>query len=321
MILNRRKYRFNTETLCYEYHKSTFRDRLISLLRFGFFSSVLALIFSVLIISLHGSPIETFLQHKFQLNSENLLALNKEIDSLQNVLHTQHYRNDAFYRQLLELNPIPVEIRIAGTGGSVDPDALTFYPNRNQIAQITTNAKTLKNKVNIQRSSYENILEEASTLNNKHKYVPAIQPVKPAEFVRISSFYGYRGDPFTGLSHSHNGVDFVGMQGTEIYATADGEVEITEFSLAGFGKLIVISHNFGYKTLYAHLSEILVEQGQQIKRGQVIGKMGNTGRSTGTHLHYEVHLHGEAINPINFFADDLTPTDYNLIIELASSDR
>ncbi len=270
---------------------------------------------------MHGSPIEAFFRYKLHLNSQDFIVLNKEIDSLQNVLHTQHYKNDAFYRQLLELNAIPVEIRIAGTGGSVDPDGLTFDPHKSQIIQITTNAKTLKNKVTIQKKSYETILEEASTLNNKLKYVPAIQPVKPAEFVWISSSFGYRNDPFTGFNHAHQGVDFVGTHGTEIFATADGEVEKTEFSLAGFGKVIVISHKYGYKTLYAHLSDIIVEQGQVIKRGQLIGKMGNTGRSTGTHLHYEVHLNGVAINPINFFADDLTPSDYNQIIELASSDR
>ncbi|WP_367328580.1 M23 family metallopeptidase, partial [Lentimicrobium sp.] len=147
--------------------------------------------------------------------------------------------------------------------------------------------------------------------------IPAIQPVSNSDLRRIGSYFGYRTDPFYNVTKFHEGIDFTAPVGTDIYATGDGVVTKVEYSRSGYGNCIVVNHGFGYETLYAHLSKMAVKKGQKVKRGQVIGFVGNTGKSTSPHLHYEVRKGGRAVDPINFFFNDITPEEYALMIELS----
>ena len=149
--------------------------------------------------------------------------------------------------------------------------------------------------------------------------IPAIRPVKDRDFRRISSYFGYRTDPFYKVKKLHEGVDFSTPTGTDVFATGDGVVETVEKSYYGYGNTVIINHGFGYRTVYSHLSAFKVKQGEKVKRGQLIAKTGNSGKSTSPHLHYEVRKNNVPVNPIHFFFNDLTPEDYDLILELSSA--
>ena len=151
--------------------------------------------------------------------------------------------------------------------------------------------------------------------------IPAIQPVSLKDFNRISDYFGYRSDPFTGKRKMHEGMDFSGIEGSDIFATGDGVVVAAGYTIHGYGNRIIIDHGYGYKTIYAHLDKILVKNGQKVKRGDVIGLLGNTGRSTGAHLHYEVRKDNRPIDPINFYFNDMTEKEYELMVEACSKRR
>ena len=269
----------------------------------------------------YGSPVEGLLSVKADQMKHEFALLNTKIDSLQAQLHHRHFVSDRYYRELLELDSLPQPIRLAGTGGAETPIGIEGVAYSELIYNTANRLGNVKNQIKIQDNSYSLLLKEALIYNNELRTIPAIQPVKPAKNIWVSSTFGFRNDPFTKLKRKHEGIDFVGPPNTEIYATADGKVLNTKISRRGYGKEIIISHKFGYSTRYAHLNEILVEEGQEIKRGQLIGLMGNTGRSTGTHLHYEVRLNRKQINPVYFYADDLTAEEYVMITELSGKDK
>ena len=233
-----------------------------------------------------------------------------KIDSLSSVLHSQHFTDDNIYRGILGLDSLPDNIRIAGSGGH-DPYAMKTegFPNRILIA-LSTKIENLNNQISIQEESYNEILEVAAEHKTKLEHYPAITPVNCTKHIWISSYFGSRSDPFTFRLKAHSGIDFVGPRNTETYSTASGNVTLVKQSRRGYGNEVVIDHGFGYSTRYAHLNKILVKEGQKVERGDLIGLMGNTGRSTGTHLHYEVRLDNRPINPIYFFAEDLSPEEF-----------
>jgi murein DD-endopeptidase MepM/ murein hydrolase activator NlpD len=284
-------------------------------------TTLFSIIISVLYFLFLGSPIDRALEQKVNDIKNDFLAINIQLDSLQDQLHSKHFIDDKFYRELLELDSLPHPIRLAGTGGSEEDINLKNYPYHELIAETNLRLKTIKNQIKIQDESYTKITKKAISLNSKLRMIPAIQPLKPASNIWISSRYGYRTDPFTRIKKRHKGIDFSGPKNTKIYATADGIITNTKDSRRGYGKEIIISHKFGYSTRYAHLNEILVKKGQKIQRGELIGLMGNTGRSTGTHLHYEVRLNKRQVDPIFYFANDLDAKEYNLITQLSLKDK
>jgi murein DD-endopeptidase MepM/ murein hydrolase activator NlpD len=232
------------------------------------------------------------------------------VDSLSEILQDQFFTADQNYRYILELDSLPTNIRYAGTGGT-DPYASSprSYYNKN-YAELNHKITNLKDKIVIQDESYEEIMKAALDKKKQLAHFPGITPVKSDTYVWISSFFGTRNDPFTFQHRTHLGLDFVAPFNTKVYATANGTVTLVKHSRRGYGNEIVIDHGFGYKTRYAHLNKTLIQEGQEVERGELIGLMGNTGRSTGTHLHYEVHLYNNPVNPLYFFADDLGPEEF-----------
>ncbi len=262
-----------------------------------------------------GSPIEILLNTKINFLKKEYLTLNNKIDSLELKLHKQIIPSDKYYRELLEVDSLPATVRYAGTGGSESDDLLNYTVTDDLIVKTNKKVNALEKQLKVQSESFLSIIKSAVYHNKKLNEIPAIQPVKPTKNIWISSRFGSRDDPFTFLKRTHCGIDFVGPTNTKIHATADGTVTLVKESRRGYGKEVVVSHSFGYSTRYAHLNKILVVDGQKVKRGQVIGLMGNTGRSTGTHLHYEVRLNNRPINPGYYYADDVSEEEYNLIVE------
>lgn len=272
--------------------------------------NVLAFFILGIILSFVDSPEVRIHKARISKQSEKYKTLSMKVDSISEILQNEFFLADQNYRNILELDSLSTSIRYAGTGGA-DPYASAPKSYTSQIyADLTSKINNLKDRLSIQDESYEEIMQAALDKNNKLAHFPGITPVKSDKYIWISSYFGQRTDPFTHHHRTHLGLDFVGPKNTNIYTTARGTVTLAKHSRRGYGNEIVIDHGFGYSTRYAHLSEILIEVGQSVERGELIGVMGNTGRSTGRHLHYEVRLYNRPVNPIYFFADDLSPDEF-----------
>ena len=187
------------------------------------------------------------------------------------------------------------------------------------LTDITKKIDELRVRSYVQSCSLDELYNMAVNRDEMLACIPAVIPVREIDIKYISSYFGYRDDPIYEIRKFHKGIDFSANIGTDVIATGDGVVtDVHKVSMGGYGKYIEIDHGFSYSTLYAHMNSIYVVKGQKVKRGQIIGSVGNTGKSSGPHLHYEVHKDGEAINPINYFYNDITPTEYEEMIELAS---
>lgn len=246
------------------------------------------------------------------LKSEmNRLAL--ACDNAELMLTGYYFPHDNQYRTILGVDSIPLTMRTAGSGGTEQSRAL--LPEESLTRNIKTRIHHVTNQLEIQLNSFEALEETAFEIEKKHTAIPAIQPIAQKELVMISSFFGMRTDPFCHEESIHRGLDFVAARGTKIYATGDGIVTLLKYSRTGYGNELVINHSFGYSTRYAHLDKFFVSEGEQVKRGQVIGLVGNTGRSTGPHLHYEVMYEGKPVNPVFYYSDDLTDNEFHLLTD------
>lgn len=312
MISWRKEYYFKPDTLELEESPITIRKLLYKAGRFILVNTLLATF--ALIIYLHYFETPQNLVHKKELAT--LLArydsLDAKIEHQRQNLLANISSSDKIYREVLGLDSLTSSIRLAGIGGTEPNELLNVLHNdikRNLLLQYLN----FSSQVSLQKESFDIIEEKASLHSKMLECIPGILPVSPDPHIWISSYFGGRNDPFTSVLRKHKGIDIVGPQNTKIYATADGIVTLADYSRTGYGNEIVIDHGFGYNTRYAHLNKLIVKEGDTIRRGDLIGLMGNTGRSTGTHLHYEVRLHNRAIDPMLFFEDDLTPEEYALI--------
>ncbi len=246
--------------------------------------------------------------------------LQKRIDLSETVLSDLENRDDNIYRVIFEADPIPRSVRQAGYGGIDKYKALQQYDNADLMKATAMKLDKLEKQLYIQSKSFDETFGLAKGKATMLASIPGIQPLSGASS-NIGSGYGYRIHPIYKTSIMHTGIDFTSNIGVEIHATGDGVVENVEFDARGYGNHVIISHGYGYETLYGHMSKITVRRGQKIKRGEVIGFVGNTGASTGPHCHYEVIYNGTKINPINFFFNDLTPDQYEKVIELANKEN
>ncbi len=219
-------------------------------------------------------------------------------------------RDNNIYRLYFEVNPIPLEQRKAGFGGVNRYKDLEGFDNSEMVIDVTKNMDILSKQLYIQSKSLDEIVKLAENKEKLLAAIPAIQPVKNEDLTRMASGYGWRNDPFTKARKIHFGMDFTAPKGTPVYATGDGVIVRADQTAAGYGKHIRIDHGFGYVTLYAHLSNYNVRKGQKVKRGDLIGFVGSTGRSEAPHLHYEIFKDGEQINPINFYYGNLSPEEF-----------
>lgn len=312
MIKKSDEYNFNQKELCYVPESKSlakvFKTVLSKFAIASLFSLIILLVFFLFI-----SPFEFIQKTQSEKIAQSISEAYSNLDSLQLILEQQLFSNDQKYREILELENLPTRVRYAGTGGN-DPYQYLRESNYGELtANTMTKLEALKKQVEFQKESFEIIHLELNKRKLEFSSIPAIMPVKPTKQIWVSSYFGTRKDPFTFARKRHAGIDFVGPVDTKIFATADGFVTLAKHSRRGYGNEVVIEHEFGYSSRYAHLNEILVEEGERVKRGQLIGLMGNSGRSTGTHLHYEVRKKNRATNPINYFSDDLLEEEYDLI--------
>jgi len=259
---------------------------------------------------LFESPKEKELKRELEFVKLNEELHNKRIEQLGDVLKEIQNRDNNIYRLYFEVNPIPLEQRQAGFGGVNRYKALEGFDNSEMIMDVTKNMDVLSKQLYIQSKSLDEIVNLAENKEELLAAIPAIQPVKNEDLTRMASGFGWRNDPFTKARKRHFGMDFTAPRGTAVYATGDGVVVRADQGSAGYGKHIRIDHGFGYITLYAHLSNYNVRRRQKVKRGDLIGFVGNTGRSQAPHLHYEVIKNGAHINPINFYYGNLSPEEF-----------
>jgi murein DD-endopeptidase MepM/ murein hydrolase activator NlpD len=263
------------------------------------------------------SPKERMLRREIRQYELQYKLMNERLDKLQVVLDDMADRDDNIYRVIFESEPIPSEARKAGYGGADRHKDLEGYRNSDLLIKTAAKLDQITAKMYVQTKSFDDVYEMARNKSRLIASIPAIQPVNNHDLRRLSSYFGYRTDPYYKVMKFHEGVDFSAPIGTEIYATGDGVVISAERSKGGYGNQIIIDHGFGYKTMYAHLQAFKVRTGEQVKRGQVIGAIGSTGKSTSPHLHYEVWKSNRSVNPINYFFNDVTPQQYEEMLMLS----
>jgi murein DD-endopeptidase MepM/ murein hydrolase activator NlpD len=314
------KYYYDTETCKYERIKTTTGDIILNTL--GILSLTVAMAVGLLILysSYFESPKELILRNEvkeLEFYYENLQA---EVEKLHKQLSNMEYRDDNIYRVVLGAEPIDKSIREAGVGGL---DRYEDIRNKNiihedLIVKLTESVDNLRRKIYIESKSQDDVVELAESKEKLFAAIPAIQPVANKQLIALASGYGLRIHPIYKVKKLHTGIDFAAAIGTPIYATADGVIDKVHVSFSGYGKMLEIDHGFGYRTRYAHMHGFAVRQGQKVKRGDLIGYVGDTGLSTAPHLHYEVFVNGIHANPVHYFFNDLNPAEYEKIIELAS---
>ena len=266
------------------------------------------------------SPKEVSLKNELKSMEFYYDELYKKVSDLDKLMTDMAYRDDNIYRVVLGSEPIDKGIREAGVGGADRYEDIKTKDiiHEDLIVKLNESVDKLRRKVYIESKSHDEIVELADNKEKLFAAIPAIQPVPKKETVMLASGFGIRIHPIYKVRKMHTGIDFAAPIGTPIYAAADGIIDNVEMSFTGYGKKVEINHGYGYRTRYAHMHMFVVKNGQHVKRGELIGYVGDTGLSTAPHLHYEVFINGAQVNPIHYFFNDLNPAEYAKIIELAS---
>ncbi|MEE9362743.1 MAG: M23 family metallopeptidase [Cellulophaga sp.] len=268
-----------------------------------------------------NTPRELSLEREARNYEFQFDLLNRKMGHIEQVLENIAERDNNIYRLYFEANPIPEEQRLAGFGGINRYKSLEGFNNSDMIIATSKRIDIIQKGMVIQSKSLDEITKLAEEKEKFLLAIPAIQPISNDNLRRMASGYGWRSDPFTKARKMHRGMDFSAPKGTLIYATGDGKVTRADNNSSGFGKHIRIDHGYGYITLYAHLSKYNVKKGQKVKRGDLIGFVGSTGRSQAPHLHYEVLKDKERINPINFYYGSLSAKEFANMLKYASQEN
>ena len=317
------KYYYDSETLSYKPIQVTHKLRISNFILFILSSFLFGLIslFILLNSKLLSTPTEIYQARELDNYKIQFDILNKKLNQVEAVLVNIEQRDNTLYRLYFEASPIPEQQRRAGFGGIDRYNALEGYDNSELIKNTTERLDVLIKQTVVQSRSLDEIEKLASNRAELIKAIPSIQPIKNEDLRRIASGFGKRRDPFTKLWRQHNGIDFTAKKGTPVYATGDGIIKRADNRSSGYGKHIRIDHGHGYVSLYAHLNGYNVRRGQRVKRGEIIGFVGNTGRSAGAHLHYEIFKDKKHIDPINFYYGNLSPEEYEKLIEQAKMEN
>ncbi|MCK5825077.1 MAG: M23 family metallopeptidase [Ichthyobacteriaceae bacterium] len=318
--MSKSKYYYDKDTLSFKEIELSASKRLR---RYGVFF-IAAILFGgfsfILVGNFVESPHEKYLERELenlQLNYDNL---NLKIGQAEVVLHSLQERDDKLYRVYFEAAPIPEEQRNSGFGGVNRYRKLEGFDNSALIVSSSKKLDMLSKRIYTQSKSLDDIVVLAENKKALLSHIPAIQPVTNKDLKKMASGYGYRWHPILKYRKFHAGMDFSAKTGTPIFATGDGVVK-KAVKAGAFGKHVVIDHGFGYKTLYGHMHNYKVKKGQKVKRGEIIGAVGSTGMSTGPHLHYEVHKNGKKVNPVNYYHNDLTPAEYNILLRMSQEEN
>lgn len=242
-------------------------------------------------------------------------VMNRQLDTYEDALTSLQMRDDDIYRSIFGMHEIPMEVREAGFGGVNRYAHLEGLDQSGLLRNTTIRMDVLTKKSYVQSKSFDEVAQLSKKAGDMASCIPAIPPINPGSKYRLSSSFGYRKDPVTGRSARHQGVDFATESGNPIYVTGDGVVESVKFEFFGYGNQVVIDHGFGYKTRYAHMRNIGVVEGMKVKRGECIGESGNSGKSTGPHLHYEVIYKGSPVNPSNYYDLTITPEEFATMVQ------
>jgi murein DD-endopeptidase MepM/ murein hydrolase activator NlpD len=316
----RNKYRFNPESLSYDRIRISIRTRLIQVVSFVIAISVIATACYLLSDLAH---IELPKEKKLKREKEQLVLENqrvsKELSKMANVLEDLCQRDENIYRAIFQAAPIPNTEREAGFGGTNRYVNLEGYDFSNLVIETAKKLDKISKQIYIQSKSYDEVISLVKNKEEMLACIPAIQPLTNKDLTRAASGWGMRIHPIYKIPMFHHGFDFTAPTGTKVYATGDGVIEKLEFNENGYGREILVNHGFGYSTRYAHLSAFNARLGQKVKRGDLIGFVGSTGRSTAPHLHYEVLINGTDVNPTLYFFNDLTSSEYQKMIQISTN--
>ena len=317
-IMTKVKYYYDKKSLSYKEINLTLKQKIQNLLLYILSVSIITSLSFFIFYSFFDSPKEKKLKSEINFLTSNYQKFESKLLDIETVLDDIQKRDDNIYREIFEANPIPTEIRKAGFGGVNKYKYLEGFSNTELLKELDNKFDVLKKQLYVQSKSFDQIIELTKDKNKMLSSIPAIQPLSNKDLSRMASGFGYRIDPIYKTRKFHAGMDFSAKTGTPIYATGDGKVFKVSKSKRGYGNHVVIDHGYGYKTLYAHMSKTAVKRNQKVSRGDVIGFVGNTGKSVAPHLHYEVHKDGKKINPVNFYYNDLNAEEYERMIEISS---
>lgn len=312
------KYVYNPKALSYEKVKVSWRERILKALWFLLTGLVFAAATIFIAYRFFDSPKEKRLKREIEQLTLQYELLNKRMEQVSLVLADLQERDDNLYRVIFEAEPIPDDIRKAGFGGVDRYRSFLNYDNGKLIMETTKKLDKISKQLYIQSKSFDEVFKLAKNKEEMLQSIPAIQPIENKKLKHMASGYGWRMHPIYKIQHFHTGMDFAAPSGTPIYATGNGTIIRADAGERGYGLHVVINHGYGYQTLYGHMSRIVVKPGQKVKRGDLLGYVGSTGTSTAPHLHYEVIKGGNKVNPINYYFNDLTPEEYQAMLEQTS---
>jgi murein DD-endopeptidase MepM/ murein hydrolase activator NlpD len=311
-------YKINPETLAMEQVKQGLGYWLRQTGIYILAGIILGVLFLFLFLTFFPSPREKQLLREKESMQSQLEILNQQVDQMQIVMTDLQQRDDNLYRVLFGAEPIPLSIR-QGTQHKIDYyDSIAKMTDNQLAAELAQKVDMIAKELYTQAKSYDEVLEMAKNQEIRMENIPAIQPVMNKDLKRVASGYGMRIDPVYHVRKFHQGMDFSAPIGTEIYATGNAKVKFSGWK-QGYGNTVILDHGFGYETLYAHLYKSLVRKGQKVRRSDIIALVGNTGKSTGPHLHYEVRLNGKPVDPRNYYFYDLSPEEYDQMLQLSNN--
>lgn len=313
------KYFYNTHTLRYEKLEVPLRVKLLRV--FGFIASALVTSFIILLVGQKYFPSAN--ERQLQQENANLRysyrLLNSEVNELNQRMAALEKRDNSVYRSIFESDPVPDSARAKSVERIDELKRVSEMSQDYLVTSITSSLEKLFNRAGYQQKSFVEIEKLIDRKEDLLAAIPAIQPVSNKDLERVASGFGYRIDPVYKIPKMHAGLDFTAPTGTPIYATADGTIKLANFNSGGYGNHVIINHGYGYETLYGHMVRIKARVGQKVKRGDIIGWVGSTGKSTGPHCHYEVHKNGDPVDPVYYFYNDLTPEQYDRLLKLAAT--
>ncbi len=311
-------YIYNPKTRTYDRIYPTVRQRVLSILRRLFVGMGLGAASFLVLFFLFGSPSEKELRIENSRLQAQYNVLSRRLDEALIVLGDIQQRDDNLYRVMMQTEPVSSAIRQSGYGGTNRYEQLMNMANAELVVNTTQKMDVLAKQLYIQSKSFDEVVELCKNNDEMLRCIPAIQPVANKDLKRTASGFGMRIDPIYKTSKFHSGMDFSANTGAPVYATGDGTVVSAKWE-TGYGRCIEIDHGFGYRTIYAHLHKMNVRCGQKVVRGEIIGEVGSTGKSTGPHLHYEVVVKGRKVNPVNFYFMDLSAEEYDKMLQMAAN--
>jgi murein DD-endopeptidase MepM/ murein hydrolase activator NlpD len=312
------RYRFNPESLSFDKIRLGIWAVLLRGLAYLVGSLLIAAFYYLIFASFVDSPKEKALIREIDQLTLQYDMIHHEMDNIDKVIGQLQETDDNLYRTIFEAEPIPQTLREGGTGGINKFKDLEGYNNSNIVIETARRLDNIKKRLYVQSKSFDDLIALAKRKEEMLGAIPAIMPISDKDLIRVASGFGLRIHPYYKIVKFHEGMDFTAPLGTQVYATGNGTIADVISSQRGLGNHVIIDHGFGFTSIYAHLDRPNVRKGQKVQRGDVIGFVGSTGMSLANHLHYEIKINGINVDPVNYYFNDLTPAEYEKMIEIAS---